>query len=608
MDSASAQLLSRLGALTTERRGNWLSLNSIAMAPVKIIVALVAGTVVSVVVGAVLFVLCVGYPRPFWSHHSLNLETYARELAQRLVDRAETVRSALSSTDPMMQRLKAEFPALVTFGHTRGPGSSAPQGDTSQSELVDSVFHSILSGAPDQVCLKGGPLLQAACQLAAQGDGVTKICQAFEAQLADGSIPTATQLAACALADVRWLASVCVPKVCSMHQDRIKKLDLLETVAYHVRDDFEAYKSSVRATFKMAKEKGARAQATANRVINFLDATASRLCRCGEVREGFGGIIGMILKPFQVVFDLCRGAFEIVKVLAKIFAVLGTFMKDLIDFIVAFFQALKFVAGEFGKGFLTGVVSLISIAIGLALKLALVFLRPVARILVVYYFTYAFPIVLTAYQTVVFAVVFAIKVVIGVADFFTKGSLRILARSDAHPEAWWKQAGFEQGNHHTRNVVLWYPCALGWHVSPSGLFCERACSSLPRRSPASLLTRKYILGNMWAWDRRTPARSAEALERFDRLKIHEYRQIYKGHGGAFIKDLVWAIALCRNHVLGSSELHNELAYHVMGDVKEEVKPVKQNRWYNAGLLMVATSLLVSSIGMSYRFLPQMIQL
>jgi hypothetical protein len=566
-------------------------LEAIAGAPERVRSMVVSSTILAVICASVYVVSMIGYVRPFWSHHSMDLESCARDAAERLVRRTEDVRTCLKehSNHPVVRALTRSYPALTIFAEARGPGTDTLKGDTSEGELVDIVFEGIM-GTTD-----GGAILVNAHKLAS-GPSVSAVATPFSETLRsvdESACPMSVQRALCAIADARLIASTIATPIRNMQVDRTRKMDLPETVAFHVSPEFKAYLARMKHAFVVTRGSYVAAKRSASKVVRSLDTTADRIM-WGETKEGFG-----FVDIFKLAGSLIKLIVPLTKMALKLIDVFAKSIGSIVQLIGLALKGVEFVASELTrKGLMAGVLALVRVVIGFAIKVVVALFKVVVIDILAFVLVFWYPIVSTVFLTVVFIVILASKLVIAVADFASEGTLRCLGRTDQDPNAWWKCPGFERGNVFTRNVVAWRPCLNGFVVSDSGVFCERIPMGVPSRSPAALIARCYLTGSFGELGRKVPSRDAASLERYSRLCSREYKRFLNGN--PHIKDFVATIVMCRHAVLKSSPVVEELAHYAVG--ADPADPAAASNKMSFGVVVVVAAAVIASLGFAGRTL------
>ena len=569
-------------------------IGAVVVAPEKLYSMLVSSAILAVIAIPVYIVFTIGFMRPFWTHHTMDLEACARESSMRLVKRAEEIRTCLEdySEHPVMQALKTAYPNLVEFAQARGPGPQAVGGDRSELEAADDVFDGMI-GVSD-----GGRILTNAHKLA-EGPPVNTIIDRFATDMlltaGDKVIPAAIQRSVCAVADARLLSKTVALPLRTMNQERTRKMDLPETVKYHVQPELDAYVGRIRKTLEIAQDSRTRAAVYAVQIVSAFDGAAD-IIMWGERREGFG-----IGKIFKLAGSLIKMVVPLSKLVITIVSTIIDSIDDVVNLLQISLEGVKFIATELKKGVVPGVVAIARIVVGLTIKVAVTLLRVVLTTVITAILVFWYPVLISTFLTLIFGVVLASRVLIAIVDSATGGSLRCLNRTDQDPNAWWKQAGFELGNVFTRNIVVWRPCFNGYVVSDSGVFCERIDMGVPTRSPTALLARLYFKGSFGEVGRKVPARDPVSLERYTRLCNVPYRSFLNSN--PFVEDLAKTLALCRRTVLGHTAEIEELA-HYIGHVDPETGGEWGRSRLSVGACTIILSALVATVGFSAKYLSR----
>lgn len=567
------------------------ALDTVTKAPPRMLVLTLSSAVLVSILVPVYVVTTMGYPRPFWSHHSMDLEGSAREVALRMVRRAHDVRECLDSHphDPVTSALVSAYPSLPRFAAARGPGDDAPGGDTTETEATEDVLDSILGVS------KSSEMLEAARKLADCPD-VHTVVTPLASRLEDTEVcPEQVQRAVCAVADARLIAATVVAPLRDMQSDRQRKMNLPETVKFHVEPEARAYMQRVRQAVDVPKQRYAKSRLAAKQLVDLLDSAAD-MVMFGERREGFGAIFKLAGALIKIVPPLVKVAFAILQVIVSS-------IDDIMLLLVQLARGINFFASELkrglatGQGVIPGLIALVRVAVGMCMKVGVALGRIILVEVAAAVMTYVWPYVKVVYMTKMFVLVAVAKLLVAIADYFTDGLLRCLGRADHDPQAWWKHVAHEQGNTFWRNLVVFRPCMYGYTVSLGGFFCQRQRSGLPARSPAALIARKYILGSYRDYGRKIPSRDAATLEQYTRLCNREYKRFQDKN--VFVKDLVTTLAMCRSAVLGRDNTVEELCNYAVGAQRKTSGVDKPTAFLGIAIILTAIAISVAGIGARY---------
>ena len=542
-------------------------LGALINVPTSLIKYIVSAAIMAILLGCTWFVLAVGHPRTFWTHHSMDLDAYARESAKRMVRRAREVNDALTHhpSDSLMNKLLVAYPSLRAFA------ASALDGTEHAYETVDRVRDGILGIG------SGGPLLKSARELLF-GRPVNEVAGDYATRGAP-----AVQRAACAVSDVRFLCASVFPKVASMYDVRTRKMTLPQTVLYHTREDGQAFIANVRAAFNIRADK--REEEIVEAMFGSANAFAD-VMMTGQSREhffkslrsivkivpGILKVIPMLLKLIPEVIKMVPTVLKLlpmilslvqplVQLALSILQILLESLDDILDLLRSFVLSLAFIAKQLKRGPVYALIAILRVLLGLALKIALILLRTIIRVALVYILKYWFPVVSTLWLSLVFVVIVLLKSAVAFADYMSNGMMRFVSRTDQHPEAWWKQASFERSNKHTRNIFSWRPCPPSYQVSPTGVFCESGNLGVPAYSPAALIMRYYVTGSYRCWGSRLPNRDVTSQEMYNRLKTREFPSVLAGDSNKPARELMVMLATCYADALSPASTMRELVHH-----------------------------------------------
>lgn len=566
------------------------SIVSMAMdAPEKIRVAAMSSAVLAVVGVSVYSIATVGYLRPFWTHHSMDIEACAREAADRLITRTEEVRTCLEehAEHPVTTALLRSYPSLRDFASSRGPGREAPGGDLDRSELLDAVFEGMLN-----VSTGPGPVLESALRLA-EGPNVCDILKPFSGSDSEGlgkQCPEAVQRAACAIADARLVAVTIAKPLTELHSFRSMKMNLPDTVMFHVAPDFNEFVGQIRRVFNVSRNVRVRAKKDARVLVDVIDTLATKIMWGEPNREEFIGKIG------KLAISLIKVVVPLSKMALKVIGILVGSIDDIVVLLGVLVKGVSHIARELTtKGLLAGIASLVRFVIGFALKVVVALCKGILIDVIAIWLAFWAPVVNGVSLTIIFALDFAAKLCVALADYATDGTVRFLANTDQDPNAWWKKAGFELGNVYRRNVVAWTPCMAGFTVSDSGVFCMKVPSGVPSRSPAALIARRYFRGSFGEFGRILPSRDAASLERYSRLCRSEYKRSLQAD--KYAHDLVKTLVLCRLCVLGGGPVMDELSHYATGVDPTDVPPHRLVTSFGQATILAAAT--VACVGFTF---------
>lgn len=551
---------------------------SLMMLPMMLPTAAVCLAVVTVVAVIVYTIAMVGYVRPAWSHHSMDVEGCARGNARRIVRRAGEVRQCMEEfpDHPIVHTLIRAYPSLPKFAKARGPGEHAPGGDTPESELEDAVYEGVM-GITDGVAL-----LQLSSDLAA-GPSVYSVLSPFADQMVpshENACPVIIQRAACAISDVRMMASMVVRPLRTIQEDRTRKMELPETVLFHLRPEVAAYTTRMKNALTLSNEAKKASETSTRNFIDSLDVTAEQVM-FGESREGFA-------KLFKLAGMLFKMVGPMVSVSVKILMVFLNSIDDIVMLLFTAMRAVAYIVKALSKGGIIGaLVAIIRVAFGMVLKVLVTLMRIIPIGLISKVFAYVFPLLTAVFLTLVFVLILAVQLILAIADYASNGTVRCLSRADQDPDAWWKVPSYERGNIFSRNVLVWRPCMNGFVVSDSSVFCQRIPIGIPTRSPAALLARLYINGSFGELGRKVPRRDAVSLEQYSRLCQLDYKNFLNKE--PYANDLVMTLCMCRYSVLGGGSLVEELAHYASGVDPVDARVRSSNTYMGVTLLLVSAA-------------------
>jgi hypothetical protein len=498
----------------------------------------------------------------------MDLDTYAREGATRLVKRAREINSALMQhpSDALLNKLLVAYPSL------RAVAASALDGTELAYETVDRVRDGILGIG------SGGALLKGARELLS-GRPVNEVAGDYATRGA-----SAVQRAACAVSDMRFLCASVFPRVASMYDVRTRKMTLPQTVVYHTSEDGRVFMANVRAAFARIRADG-REEKIVEAMFGSADAFAD-VMMTGQSREHFfkkllsiikivPGVLKLLPMLLKLIPDVLKMIPTVLKLLPLILSLVQPFVQlavsiiqiviesldDVLDLVRSLVLSLSFVAKQLKRGPVYALVAILRVLLGVALKVVLIMMRSIIRGMLVWTLKLFWPIISTLWLSLVFVVIILVKSAIAFADYLSEGMMRFVSRTDQHPEAWWMHASFERSNKHTRNILSWRPCPPGYQVAPTGVFCERGHLGVPAYSPAALIMRYYVTGSYRCWGSRLPGRDVTSQEIYNRLKIREFPSVLAGDNNRPARELIIMLATCYADTLSSDSTMRELVHH-----------------------------------------------
>jgi hypothetical protein len=181
-------------------------------------------------------------------------------------------------------------------------------------------------------------------------------------------------------------------------------------------------------------------------------------------------------------------------------------------------------------------------------------------------------------NTLIAVLIFAPCIVGAILDYFLNGMVRVLARTENHPEAWWYNSGFESYNINKRAILSFSTCSTGYN--PNSLLCIRRGGCLNESCSAGMLMRAYRTGRyrhltaIAVGQKLLPSvkKGCRGIVAFNSMKCNkalygDRRKINLVQlDGASIKDMVRALCLTRNHMLPGTEAEAaSLAKHATYD-------------------------------------------
>lgn len=527
---------------------------------------------IACVIGAILALIlytvkCIGYPRPFYTHSSFNVEAYLPELHMRIVSRLKAICNCKESTHDIQSSINSAFP------------TEAITPESISAYTVDVLLQSMLNGR--------GVKHDIVTPFSQPTSSVMEVIRPLQIDyiqdVREGRLSDVSK-GLCAIADLRLLVASVFPAVSQMHIERTKKMSFVECVRYHTNTDLKTFSKAITELYKAAHDKHESATSISLSILNSIDE------KCVILMTGRETFIGKLIKklskvivaPFKIVIDLTRLLITIVKSIGPIVktfsSLISLFLGDVVELVTATLMAVRYVLSELRTGIVPGTTALARVAIGFVGKVTITLTRSILLWSLTVIGTYGPATIAATMLTVVYVPLLVVKVLIGTVDFVSDGSVRFIGRTDNHPEAWWRISGHELGNKHQRNIVSFTPCVPGYKPSGRGMFCSKDTKGVPHSSPSALLMRKYVLGKYgqiynWITTSDLPSNDPRANAQFTRRKATHYANIYESEHAPLIRDMIMLLVLCRKSIFNAGAKCDTIAFHAVDKNIEDWKDV-----------------------------------
>ena len=504
----------------------------------KTLGAMVSATLITIAVACVYIVWTYGYPRMWWTHHTYDARREMLKACKRLVTRMDTVFEGIQNGFSRFVRVKS--PTLqLSLSRFQEAYNSLVNRD--KDELCETFAnHLIKTGIFKR---RDSPLSLTLKHAAEASNDMLMFSELLELQNSEKF-----HASICAMADIRVCMQKIVPAIREVHTVKTKGMGLIETIDHHTRFEFVDYYTRVKKLFSVDSKQQAAAVEDRKGLLKQLDVAADDMMGSQSVPRPQPS------KPSKKRwYDKIPGVKQVRQ--------MTSLAKTIVDSIGVFLQVLMHISNTIAEhGFVAGLSMLTRAFVGLIMKVAVNVLGTLLETLIDAVYLYARPAVTTLWHTVVLVVMVAIRLSIAIADFAGGGWLRHMQYTHDVPDAWWQRAGFERGNRFVRYGPCWYPCARGYIPNFTGTYCRCEDDGMPRRSPASLLMRRYTLGSFREWGRHLPARTTETVKRFQALCVREYAKLFaEDQVGPQTRDLVECLAICCSTLFGRSQKLTDIA-------------------------------------------------
>jgi hypothetical protein len=218
-----------------------------------------------------------------------------------------------------------------------------------------------------------------------------------------------------------------------------------------------------------------------------------------KIKKGMEKFLGAVKNAFKKFGQMIKNAFKkfgkmFVDGFKKVGKALGKFFLPFIKFFI-YIGLTAYLIGMFFKDFVTNpfvtllkILMLIgSIVFAIALLLIYILLSIGPALLMGYIFSVVGALLLCFLEFLLYLAIvvlsFVVFTVIWILDMLTGGVLTFLLRCENHPDAWYRQPGFERGNAFKRVLLCFAPCASGWRRTSIGGFCVKQVKSCPAYCP-----------------------------------------------------------------------------------------------------------------------------
>ena len=204
-----------------------------------------------IVVLAAYVVWTMGYPRPLWTHYTLDANRACARAVERLIKALATIKEAIHAEPQCttILRINAAVGSQIT---TLSNLFDLCVSELSHAEMVDMCTIEIL-GLSKNVSPRVASLIQQWNRL-----GATDLYTSDLITSDGGLIGKRT---ACAIADLRLVTMHVIPSIQRVHIVHTKSMTNTEIINIHVASEFVNYKSRVKQAFNVGEDSKARDQA-----------------------------------------------------------------------------------------------------------------------------------------------------------------------------------------------------------------------------------------------------------------------------------------------------------------------------------------------------------
>lgn len=505
-----------------------------------------------------------GYPRPALMHRAIDMDALSDSFAQRLFAAAKVVRDSLKTcgTGALTNSIVEAYPSISLLGHAI---EKYPDAGTALRSLRSEILTP--KGASNAIVSASTDLLR--------GPPVWDIVAKHVGAIRDGSVGEEEQRLACAVAHVRLIASH-IPGILKVIWERHVTMGLFETAWFFIKDDVSAFTATVESNFEISGEWQAAAESRAGAIFDEIMDNADYLMT-GRTEKFVGRIFKKVAKPFlgpvnaivnavKIIVSIAKTIVPIIKVSAKViltvFKIFTESIRDIERGLRLIFVGVRLFFKALDAGLVPAILQLVRILVGLALFVSASILEKAIKLLIASVVMFFYPVTLTILQTAVYLVIVGLKTIVAAVDSATSGGVRFLMHTDAHPDDWWKQGGFSQGNMHVRSgalaIISWRPCWGAYLPALGGTVCVPCEPGVPLYAPHALLAYRYIEGKFPWGSRLRVARFAKALSAYKETVEKRGESTLDNHA----RDLVKTLLVCAPVVLGHEETVQELVHHM----------------------------------------------
>jgi len=215
-------------------------------------------------------VYALGYPRPYWTHHSYDPFLACKAAVERSIRACDAIAAALGAGRQCstLSNIKRMFGYRLS-GMVRSHQTCTS--DLSNAELVDACVEAILQPDPQGVPRKVEELVRAWKSIADVEPNRT-----VSGLITQDGTPEGRRTA-CAIADLRLVMYSVIPKIQKVHREQTKEMSDLEIISHHVTGDFDNWKARKDNAFNVPRD--GKAERKANRVIENMRSLGKNLMR-----------------------------------------------------------------------------------------------------------------------------------------------------------------------------------------------------------------------------------------------------------------------------------------------------------------------------------------
>lgn len=192
-----------------------------------------------------------GYPRPFWTHYTLDPDDVCATAVERILVAINTIKEAIEA-DPECSTIRRINSYFGNRMNTLVRLYDQCTSEMSHAEMVNTCVDQILRSS-NQVSPQVAALIPEWNRV-----GSTEVYMS-DLMTSDGTF--SGKRAACAIADMRLVTMYVIPSIQSVHSVQTKSMTHTEIIKYHVASEFGNYHVRVTDAFRTGKSDNAKDRA-----------------------------------------------------------------------------------------------------------------------------------------------------------------------------------------------------------------------------------------------------------------------------------------------------------------------------------------------------------